>query len=355
MMRAMANPPTLIVLRPLELKHLFDFSFRLYRSAFAPMLLAMAMVTLPLSLLTLPLMLGYLQLLGEVQGMSNSGQLPDSAWFFEHTNMLVIGAILLLAAAIYQLLVMPLGRLTCAKLAAQSLLGEPYTFNQALAFARTRYWQTQVSLATYLLPLVLLALVGLLPVLAFTAAGSETGTMGAAVVTFMLIMFGAFATWLFYFRLYSALNGTLQAVEDPEGAGVFAQGLNYLKRAYALTDGYFWRSLGLIILMAFAVGLIQNGINQSISLVAMLGQAFSSGQGNIGKELVHMAESQYDPTATGIQLVVAIVVGLLFPALQLCYEVLMYFDLRCRKEALDLHIVLDELAPPPEPAPVQYG
>lgn len=352
MMQRMALLRTLVVLRPLELKQLFDFAIRLYRAAFWPMLLAMAMVQLPLSLVTLPLMLGYLRLLTEMQDMSNRGQLPDFNWFLNHSNELLIGVLLIFGAAVYQLLVMPLGRLTCARLASQALLGTPCSFEQALGFARSRYWQIQIALATYLLPLVLLALLLLLPVLAFTATGNEGGTIGAVIFALLGIMLGACATGLFYFRLFPALNGTLQAVEDPVGLGVFAQGVNYLKRAYALSQGYFLRLLGLLLLMSFAVGMVQNGINQSIQLVLYLIQAVSSNPNNFGQGLIHALEKGYDPLYTGVQMLLAILVSLVFPALMLSYEVLLYFDLRCRKEALDLHLVLDELSPQPT-APAQ--
>jgi len=332
--RAMAAIPARIVLRPWEIKHLFDFAIRLYRLNFVPMFLAMAMVQLPLSLIGLPF---WLQLSGlgfDVQEWQARGEMPGPDFWYAHSDLLWWLIVMIPGALAYQLLVMPLGNLTCAKLGTQSLLGEQWSFGQAFRFALTRYWPTQVALATFFLPLVVVSVFVLLPVLGAQLAGSSVGVISTALFALFMIMLAGAATSLMWFRFFPALFGIVQCSEPPEGPGIFAQGVWYLKRSYGLTQGYFWRLLGLLLLLYFAINMVQQGFNNTVNLVVSLAQAGMAGQ-TMGEGLISAMEAQ-DPLAYALILVLGILVSLVFLPVVLSFQVLLYFDLRCRKEGFDL-------------------
>lgn len=328
-----------IAIRPLEIKHIFDFAIRLYRANFSSMFLAMAAVQLPLSLLSLPLALKSIEIIYEIQELDLSGRLPDTPWILDKIDQSL--PVLLLAALvpIYQLFVMPLGNLTCARLATQAALGSPVSLGDALRFAMRRYWPTQVALALYLLPLLTLSVVILVFVLASQAAGSATGVLSFSLLGLSLISLGLFAMLLFYPRFFAALSGIVQSREDPEGSGILAQGLWYLKRAYALSEGYYMRLVGLLLLMHFAVAFITQGISQTTNLVMTLINSIVSG-GNITEEFLDPAHQQ-DMLAIGLTMMITIVVALILVPIWQCLKVMLYIDLRCRKEAFDLHLLLD--------------
>jgi hypothetical protein len=329
------------VLRPLEIKHIYDFAIRLYRARFAPMFLSMALAQLPVSLVWISITLALVRFQQEITAASARGELTDSTdWMLSQADKGIWVAGLLLFAMAYTLLVWPLGALTCSCLASRTLLGEEVTLAEAFNFAKTRYWPTQVALATFGLPMVVLALIMLIFFLALTA-GSPTGVAVGAVTAIFLIFAAMGVTLLMWFRFFPALMGILQCAEEPQGREMFAQGIWYLKRSYALTQGYFMRLLGLSILLSFAIGLVQRGVSESVQLVYMIIHMLNAGGGGTPEKLMEqLAVTQSDPIYFAIVIGVASIVSLLFPALMVCFEVLLYYDLRCRKEGFDLLHIL---------------
>jgi len=332
-----AHPP--FFLRPLEIKHLFDFSIRLYRSAFTPLLLSMAMVQLPAALLMLPFFLATGNLMTDLQGMANTGAVPDAAWLFEHVGFGILAMVMLLASLAYHLMVLPLANLTCAKLAVSSAFGTPIRFDQAFRHALSRYWPTQVALATYFLPVLVLSLLLLIVVAGFSVTGATSGVIAASVFALLVIPAGMFATLLLWFRFFPALAGILQALEEPRGENIFMQGVAYLRRAYELTKGYYWRLFGLYMLLVIAISFLSRGISGSVELAYYLGRALTAKEG--AQQVLSSAMSgKVDPWMYGTVMDAALLAGVFFAPLMMCFEVLLYLDLRCRKEAFDLVTLL---------------
>lgn len=328
------------VLRPLEIKHIYDFAIRLYRARFAPMFLSMAVVQLPLSLVWISVTTALVRFQQELLAAESKGETTDMDWFYSQADQALWVGVLLLFAMAYVLLVSPLGNLTCSRLASTTLLGEEQSLGAAFRFALRRYWPTQVALATFVLPLLALAVLVLLLVVLAMATGSDAGVGAAAVSGIFLILIGMVATWLYAFRFFPALMGVMQCAEEPEGSGVFAHGLWYLKRAYALTQGYFMRVLGLTVLLYFAAGLIQRGVTESVQLIYLLVQLLSAGEASAENLVAQMAASQNDVLYMAVAIGTSSIVSLLFPALIVCFQTLLYYDLRCRKEGFDLLLML---------------
>jgi hypothetical protein len=330
------------VLRPLEIKHIYDFAIRLYRARFTPMFMSMALAQLPVSLVGLSIGLAAVQFQQQMLKAQGTGELENMDWMFSQADKAywIVGLLLFLAA--YSLLVWPLGALTCARLASTTLTGGQESLRDAFQFALSRYWQTQVVLATFALPILVLALLGL--GLTMLAAVAGPGAMAAGSVTALLIIFaGLFATLFAWFRFFPALSGIVQAAEEPIGIGVFAQGIWYLKRAYGLTHGYFLRIFGLTFLLSIATGMIQRGVTESIQLVYVIIAMLNAGDASPDKLITQMSAMQADPVTFGMVLTVASLVSLLFPGLLLCFQTLLYYDLRCRKEGFDLLHALGEI------------
>jgi hypothetical protein len=330
-----------IRLRPLEIQHLFGFTFSLYRKNFRSMLLSMAIVSLPYSLLTFPLLLKLIELSNEFNALQVTGQFPDQSYFLDKLDDAVAALIIMFLALCYQVLITPLGNLAVARLAVMSIAGTPIDWREAFSFARYRYWPTQVAIATFILPLLGLSLVVLLPVLITQSAGSDIGTITSALSGMMLICAASLATVLFFPRFFMSVNGIIQCAEDPEGEGIAAQGIWYLKRSYGLSASYYWRLLGLLILMGIAVNFVTKGVGDSISILTMLGESVLSGS-SIVDQVLDPTRPQ-DLRTVGIAMTFTTLFGLVILPIWQCMKVLLYYDLRARKEAHDLHLVLDSL------------
>jgi hypothetical protein len=331
----------------LEIKHLFDFAILLYRRRFTPMFLAMAMVQLPLSLVSIFLLLKFVGLSIEIQEMATTGMEPGYEWLVGQLDFGIVLAAFIVGGAFYQLLVMPLGTLTCARLATSALRGEDISFAEAFAFARSRYWQTQVALATFVLPLLGISVVVLLLVLAAQMAGSESAVIGLSIFGLVMILLGSLATAVMYFGFFPALAGLLQAAEDPPPGGILSQGVWYLKRSWALTRRHFWRCLGLILLLAIAINLVSRGLGESINYLVTI--IYEIAQGTSGEDMVNnMLFGQPDMVPMGIAMALASVIALIFPPYVQAYQLLLYYDLRCRQEGYDLRLLLGSAQPPPD-------
>jgi hypothetical protein len=336
--------PTLrqsFALRPLEIKHIFDFAIRLLRSGFIPMFLSTAIVQLPLALLTLPITLQLLSMMYEVQAIANRGEaFPDKDFWLSQLDLAVMALMMLFAALAYQVLLTPLGNLVCARLAVCRLVGDECSFADAWQFARKRYWPTQVAVALFLLPLLLAAVILLGLVLLMQWLGNDTGVLSVSLGGMFILTAGMLVMLLFFCIYFPALNGIVQAAEEPEGEGILAQGLHYLRRAASLTRPYFWRMLGFLLFLSFIISQISRALTSSVQLIVSLVQALIAGSS--GKDVVQNIVFGTPSTwELGLMLVIASLFGLLFPPYWQCFKTLLYFDLRCRREAFDLERMLD--------------
>jgi hypothetical protein len=332
------RPATRFALRPLEIKHLFDFSIRLYRANFRPMFLTLALAQLPLTIGGTVFLFLFVQAVTEMQTVLETGetgaQMFDS--FLAAAPTLIGIAIFYL---IYQLVVMPLAHLCTSKLALQSALEEPWPLAAAFEFAKRHYWPTQAALALFALPLLLLSMLLLLPVLFLSTAGDDTAVLGMSFLALFLIGIGGFCNMLLYFRVFPALVGAVQALEQAPPGNMVEQGLWYLKRAWNLSGSHFWRMLGLLLLLSFALDTIRRGMSESVNLVVLLGTGVAGGLSGSEEWLTHFSTT--DMTATMISLMASAMLGMVLPPVVLCYQNLLYLDLRCRTEGLDLLRLLD--------------
>ncbi len=125
-----------------------------------------------------------------------------------------------------------------------------------------------------------------------------------------------------------------------------------VRRSWRLTDGYFWRTLGTLLLVALILNVAAQVVVQPISLI-----------GTILAVLI-------DPNGTGsgltvtiittvVTLILSIIIGAITAVVQAALVAVIYVDLRMRQEGLDLelartvelrdagHPVGDPFAPPP--------
>ncbi|PWC07403.1 hypothetical protein [Mycetocola zhujimingii] len=106
-----------------------------------------------------------------------------------------------------------------------------------------------------------------------------------------------------------------------------------IRRSWRLTDGYFWRTLGVQYLIAFIVGTVSQIVISPISFLYI------------------MAVSAIDPTGTSaeswigpillyvVMIVLSLLIGSITSVVSSAAIALIYVDLRMRKEGLDLELI----------------
>ncbi|MFC6354833.1 hypothetical protein [Luethyella okanaganae] len=308
--------PGLIPLRPLGFGTLIGTPFQVLRrnpkATFGSALLIQAITLVATLVVLIPVGIGVVgriesATLGERDAVAAGGiaALVLSA--------LVPLAISILASALLQgVIVLEVARAT---------LGEKLTLGMLWKAVFKRLWP--LTLWILILAGALLVALGVLVAIitglvllggAFIGVGVLAGVVGGLGLALLFV-------WLF---VKTSLVPCLVVVER---AGVSAA----IRRSWALTNGYFWKTFGVQLL----VGLIVNVVSQVVTTPIML--------------LYSFAVTLIDPNnvlnsigpAIGLYLVliiVTLVVGSIAAVAQAATVALIYIDLRMRKEGLDLEL-----------------
>jgi membrane-anchored glycerophosphoryl diester phosphodiesterase (GDPDase) len=205
---------------------------------------------------------------------------------------------------------------------ATGTLGERLSFAALWRRAARRIWPLIAWTAMVTGALTLLVLLAVAVIVAAVVIGDPI----AVVVTVLLVIVGALGV-----AVLAAWLGTKLALVPSvivlEGAGVGAA----MRRSWALTNGYFWRTLGTLLLVGAILSFASQVVVQPISLI-----------GSILAVVI-------DPTGTGaalgitiattaITFLLSLVVGAITTVVQAALIAVIYVDLRMRKEGLDLDL-----------------
>ena len=104
-----------------------------------------------------------------------------------------------------------------------------------------------------------------------------------------------------------------------------------VRRSWALTNGFFWRTLGVLLLISLIVGVISQIVTTPLSL--LFGAATALIDPNASFEAYIPAGILYLLT-----ILISLVIGAVTAVVQSAAVALIYIDLRMRKEGLDLEL-----------------
>jgi hypothetical protein len=285
-------------LRPLRIGEILDGAVRLYRHNFVPFLLMTAAVYLPFYALV------YL-LAGSV---SPPADLPE-----------IVGLAGGLSSLLFFFTAYPLGSGMLAYAASESVLGRSPRVRDALR-RMLRHAGTLLAVV-FLLMLALTAVIGtavLLLVVPMAAGALVPGALPGAVAVAVLAAVAALAAILL---LYVRWQLFPQAVVV-EGVGAVAA----LRRSWRLTAGFAWKAWFALLLLTILIALVQFG---TVTV------------GALALRLVATAAMTDDVAGAG-QMLYALV-GVMLEPVRMAGMTLLYYDLRVRKEGLDLQILAENL------------
>ncbi|MFU8945656.1 hypothetical protein ACLRGF_02890 [Mycetocola zhadangensis] len=206
---------------------------------------------------------------------------------------------------------------------ARSTLGEKLTLKAVWKATWPRLGQLLlwVLVATVAFLLVVAAVVGIVWLLVVMGGGFvAAGVILAILAAIALVVVGV---W------FSIKLSIVPSVIVLERASMTAA----IRRSWRLTDGYFWRTLGVQYLIAFIVGTVSQVVVTPVSFLYI------------------MAVSAIDPTGTTaeswvgpivlymIMIVLSLLVASITSVVSSAAIALIYVDLRMRKEGLDLELI----------------
>lgn len=316
---------------PLGIGQLLDRVFRLYRLRFGRLVLTVAVFFVPLAVLS-ALLLGATTS-SYVDLIFNAADRP----VLEEEGLLLASGTMIGMSLLVSGLALIVGALAFLATMAQAnsiVNGQEMTMVASVRIGLRRYWpfvgllllmaliSVGVLIVTYLSAvMVTLIFAGLVAGLSALSGGSDLVAVGAFLLIVALVFIFAILmllplAWLAT-RWFVAPVVILTEACGPVTA---------LRRSWRLTDGSFWRLFGLLILMFVLNGVV---LSLPLTLIQFLAVIL----------LTTQLLGAVNGVLTGLSYLISI---LWYPFLALTL-VLVYYDLRVRKENLDLELRIRSL------------
>lgn len=307
-------------LRPLNVADLLDAAIRIYRRRFVPLLSICAVIAVPL---------GVLQVVATTSLFS--GALGDpTGEMLPNLSMPIIIALGLYGVLFW--ITMPLMQAAVAKAVAEFYLGTEAGVASAYRFA-LRKWLTLLAIMFLVAMLTSgIAIVAMIPVGVMMGALGPEALLGRgenlvftlSIVAIGLVMLLVALVAVLYFSLKLYFGGLVAVLEDT-GAIVA------LQRSWRLSDGHMLRVLVTIsvlwLMIVFARGIV--------TWPAQLGFVF------LGEQMAGVVYA--------VVQALSVLMQVLTQPLLVTGTVLLYYDLRIRKEGFDLTAMAEAIGAP-EPA-----
>jgi hypothetical protein len=317
-----AIDPIISRLRPRSVQEILDQAFRLYRRYFLTFLAITAVVFVPVNMVV--------QLLNvALQGnnatlqrstLSNSSFSSSDTLNQELITILVLSVLVIGLSIIGGLLqYLSQGALTSA--VADSHLDRPVSFGGAYRAMLKRVGPLLGAIGLQILigiGIFLPAIAVFLLSIASLAGDSSGAGAGLAFIClgFLLMLVG----FIFYAYITVRITVIVPVIMVEHLGPVQA-----LRRSWQLVQGYWWRTLALVLVLSLINAVISAGPAYLLTLI------------------VGMATRSFDPVLTAaVTAVVTIITEALFIPLSLTAYTLYYFDLRVRKEGFDIETAVSQ-------------
>ena len=301
MIGAVASTPAPIRFRPMPLSELLDELFRLYRRHFSLIVAVSLLVALPALVWSLVTGIYRLNSASYANLFTTTGSATPSFNSQQFSNLLGILALGLIGG--FFLLPISLGAVFRA--ITDVALGRPATIGSVLRETLARY-----------LPLLGLVALGILMLI---------GWIIAETIGFILLILPGFA--VLCAAIYLAVRWSLVV------AAMMAEDIGPIRglgRSWNLVSGSWWRTFGILLIVWVLQVIITYGLFILFGVIAAL---FSTG----------------DFQAALVQVGGTLLSAVLSPIAYIAIT-LLYFDLRVRKEGLDLDQLATQTSPGPAPA-----
>ncbi len=314
--------------RAVDITNIFIGAFNVYRSHFVGLALVYLTIHSPAMLFSARFAGRYLELMERLSGIQplTTGEIPPL--FTEEEIAVFLFSLALLLA--YFLVIYPILFITPARLAGCLYLGKDVGVPECLRFALGKWWVTQVSYFIFGLLMIGAFTVPLITVYLAFIPGLE---IPAILLSSFFFLLAIIVTVMLVF-LIVPLNGVI-AFEEPKGKGLFAQGISCVRRSQKLAFSRFWYLIGVLILTWILMSLASYVFTAPIDFLVMLVGYMLSGE-KLGVELLFLPQEALPAwTLASMQVVNLLVSTLILPFEQIVLG-LLYFDLRGKKEGIDL-------------------
>jgi hypothetical protein len=207
---------------------------------------------------------------------------------------------------------------------ARATLGEKPTMGGLWRGAGKRLWPLigwfGIIIAAVLVAVGILAAI----VVIFATVGSGLVVLGVLLAVFLGLGAVALGVWL------GTKTALVPSIIVLERLGIGAS----IRRSWSLTNGYFWKTFGVLALVYAILNAATQIISTPLSLVVSILPVLLFPNGTPDGAAVIIVVSAY-----GLSLIVSVVLGALVSVVQSATVPVVYLDLRMRKEGLDLDLI----------------
>lgn len=322
MLSQQATDPIISRLRPRSVQEILDQAFRLYRRYFFTFLAITAVVFVPVNMAVQLLNVALQGNNATLQRSTLSNpSFSSSGTLNQELIAILVLSVLLIGLGIIGGLLQYLSQGALTSAVADSHLDRPVSFGGAYRAMLKRVGpllgaiglQILIGIGIFL-PAIALFLLSIAS-LAGDSSGAGTG-LAFICLGFLLLLIG------FIFYAYIAVRITvIVPVIMVEHLGP----VQALRRSWQLVQGYWWRTVALVIVLSLLSAVISAGPAYLLTL------------------LVGMATGSFDPVLTAaVTGLVTVITEALFIPLSLTAYTLYYFDLRVRKEGFDIETAVSQ-------------
>ena len=310
--------PGLIPLRPLTLGTILGASFQVLRRNPRPMFGFSLLLTGGVFVLTL-LVIGLFTFWG-ISRIASASSEDSDAVAAGGIATIILGSLVPLAFSVAVLAILQ-GVVVLE--VARGTLGEKLTLRGLLHAARGRIWAligwSMLASAVVIAAIVIVALI----IVVLVSFGGAAG-IAVAVLIGILAALGAVVVGFWLSTRLSMVPIAIVIERLPLRQAI--------RRSWSLTTGYFWKILGIQLLVGVILGTANQIISTPISFVFIFATNLINSQGDDNTGIILAVVSYI------VLIIASVVIGAVTVVVQSATTGLLYIDLRMRKEGLDIEL-----------------
>lgn len=313
-------PLSLIDIRPMDLGDILDSTIRVYRRR-PWVFLSILAVIVGIPMMITQTSTAYVQSLfqelwksGDPAVWAEISNLVTSREYLTATGFMLFGGIILFFLA-------PIAQAAMVYAVSETILGRMVGLKQSINAIMPRAWKIiqayilyfLISLGVFAIPgAAMVALIPGEPEVYDLSVGASFGIFG---LLFLIAVCMTFLTIKFIFIPHAIVL---------DNTGVIAG----LRRSFTISNGYWWRTFGIYMIISVIIGIINSLLGQTVKLMGW------------GLSMLPGVDSMIIVAANGV---VMTIISIILNPITFIATTLLYYDLRIRKEGFDLILLAESM------------
>jgi hypothetical protein len=316
------QPLSLIDIRPMDLADILDGTIRIYRrNPWTFIAILTAFVAVPVFITQLansyiePAVFQMMKIAGAGGALEALNPL--------RTRTVTIALITLASMQPFVFFLVPIAQAAIVYAVSETLLGRLPTISESIRAISPKLWTIVLAYLVF----IGIILIFYIPFLLFFAVPPDHPDIIPILIGFLLVFIACFFFIIFFILKFLFIPHSIVL----DGASVWGS----LRRSYTLVSGHWWRIFGIYLVIGILVGIVVSLLGLSGYLVEML---------------LRKIPSVTAGTTIFIRSVITTVIYMVINPITLIAHVLLYYDLRIRKEGFDLVLLASSLGGGQKPA-----